>query len=192
MNKQLLERLIARLPEDFIKGLPEVRENHYQEIGETIVDVEKALRTNGPYIDKLLELYFDLKDSEEKELVGEELKYLGEQAKILRELKNAQLNQSEEIKPRSFRESYQQLKEEFGEAVGGWDFQEAKELNEELYRMTVKAYLIGNNRIENLALKELEDLRGDYENILTLGGEEIFLDEEDEFQIQLNKQEERP
>lgn len=75
-----------------IKGLVNAETEYYAVIGNNRVDIERALKMNRIYCDKLFELYHTLVDPEEKTEMEYEIDYHINQGKLLQKIKT-QLNQ---------------------------------------------------------------------------------------------------
>ena len=76
-----------------IDELVEAENKYYREIKNTFVDIDRALRMNRLYCNKLFEFYHSLKDPEEKKEIEHEIDYLIEQARALEDFK---INEQEE------------------------------------------------------------------------------------------------
>jgi hypothetical protein len=69
-----------------ITGLVEAKRRYFDEIHRTKVDVDRALKMNRLYCNKLFELHFTLTDYEERSELESEIDYLIEQSKVLRDI----------------------------------------------------------------------------------------------------------
>ncbi len=80
-----------------IVGLVNAETNYFGSIGRSFINFDKAIKNNRLYSDKLLELYSNTTNNEDRIELEQEITYLHKQVILLKRLRDTQLNNPEDI-----------------------------------------------------------------------------------------------